>query len=164
MKSSSMFGEEWLRIKPTTFLYRCQYCVLVHMIGTLQLFVVRPLDGHSSSYQNPSSYYSRNGDFTATLAVSALGCPGGVTKTRYQYIYLTRYPLMGIKISASAAPSYGCDLSLSASLYLSYIVLKHSPKVAMNEAFNGGLRSFNQNQLLPREVRSLLRLYLAPTG
>lgn len=68
-------------------------------------------DDHSSMYQNPSSYYSRNGDFTATLAVSALGCPGGVTKTRYQYIYLTRYPLMGIKISASVAPIYGCDLS-----------------------------------------------------
>ncbi len=51
------------------------------------------------------------GDCTVTLAVTGLGCPGGVTNTKYPYIYLTRCLLVGIKISASAAPSSGCDFS-----------------------------------------------------
>ena len=83
-----------------------------------------------------------------TLAIAGLGCPGGVTKTKYPYIYITRCLLVGIKINASAAAKFWVRF-LSASLYFPYIVFKHSPKVAMDEAFNGGLRSFKLTPVIP---------------
>ncbi len=46
-------------------------------------------DGKTNTEQNPSNYYSSNGDFTVILTVTGPGCPDGVTETKVDYIHTT---------------------------------------------------------------------------